>query len=211
MDLLNIARMLNLIPEQHLGTENLHAKEQLEEDEQFCRDLEKAAHLYRLAESVAHKTQRTSPLDIVGRKRNMLLYHQFKQIWEYTCGEENQYLPIEDAVKALHLRSEDSLRRLLRSVRYTFSLDLGISVEAIRVLKMLQAEQSRKRDAERKRLRRASMRDGKGKLDASPLQEAKVAPDMAHTELLESLQTAFEQADVKVDASLFFEDFILDV
>lgn len=218
MDLLNIACMYELIPQPELGAEHLGAENMtdgiyglvmLDKDKQFCSHLEEAAHIYRLAEAVAHKAQQAGLLDIKVTRRNLLRVDQFRQIWAYACRERKKYLPLEQAMKALHFRSEDSFRQFMRTFFCVVGVDDKISLEAIRVLKILQAEQNRKKEAERKRLRRASKRQNNAQ-SASPQQEANVDPDIVYSNLLKSLHAAFQQARVQVDASLFFEIMISD-
>ena len=211
MDLLRITRWFGLITPTSwdINDENILAKmnglAELEKDEEFCRHLEEAARLYQLAEAVAHKTRQASPKpDTKVIRRNLLRIDQLRRIWEYASqpSERNKYLPNDEAMRSLHFKTEDSFRQFLRTLFYPFYRSSVISVDVIRILKILQTEQSRKRDAERKRLRRASTRKNNGQ-SASPRQAPKVDPDIFYSDLLKSLKMAFQQAGVQVDASLF--------
>ena len=223
MDLLNIACMFELIPPPappDIRGENMMAKmdglAELEKDEQFCSHLKEAARLYRLAEAVAHKTRQADPKpDTKVIRRNLL------RIWEYAILDRKKYLPLDEAMKALRFRTEDSFRQFMRTFFCSVCGSDIISVDAIRILKILRAEQSRKEDAKRKRKQRASISKNNAQSAApqqepkvdpdSPLQEAKVDPDIVYTDLLKSLEMAFQQAGVQVDASLFFPISLSDI
>ncbi|MEI6277957.1 MAG: hypothetical protein WCQ16_01080 [Verrucomicrobiae bacterium] len=219
MDLLNIVCMFELIPPPTpwdiSNCENMLAKmnglAELEKDEEFCRHLEEAGRLYRLAEAVAHKTRQASPKpDTKVIRRNLLRNDQLRRIWEYASqlSVRNKYLPIDAAMRALHFKTEDSFRQFIRTFFYPFYKSSGICVDVIRILKILQTEQSRKRDAESKQRRRDTIRKNNGQ--SVPSRQVPT-PDIVYRDLLNSLSAAFQQAGVEVDASLFFEISLPDI
>jgi hypothetical protein len=167
-------------------------------DNIYLTALEDAAHLYDLANLALLKPKKG---DLWSKNLEAEAYwlrvRNLENIW--ASAQSGKMLPVKEAFEKLNFKTYPPFESLMREfgLHKPCGEEGKISNSTIRVLRILRKNRKREYEAIKKRAQRAS------KSQKPVPSEPKLNPEKAYRKLLQDLKSAFEEAKINVDASLF--------